>query len=297
MAANLEMNVASSDEMNVASAVPEVGGGGLAKRCATPCDMECEERIAHTDGVTTNPTVDCCDTLSGGTVIIESSGQHSDSAMDYTAVTERLNGSSDDDGDDSTSGAGSAAVDISFDKVQLSTPECQYHAEGVHTRKPVKRLASRTRKSPFCPIVELEDVDVDTNSADGKDTAIDGSSLEKTQWIPNFINACRDFIGLEYNFEHFCIHYAPIPRDHMAYYNKLDGGIYVMKYLELWDPLVDMERFFEPIDIVSIRVKYVKHLVFTSHNLMEDANALLADHETMVKRKWAPFKRAGWPFV
>lgn len=100
MAANLEMNVASSDEMNVASAVPEVGGGGLAKRCATPCHMECEERIAHTDGITTNPTVDCCDTLSGGTVIIESSGQHSDSAMDSTAVTERLNGSSDDDGDD-----------------------------------------------------------------------------------------------------------------------------------------------------------------------------------------------------
>lgn len=83
----------------------------------------------------------------------------------------------------------------------------------------------------------------------------------------------------------------------MAYYNKLDGGIYVMKYLELWDPLVDMERFFEPIDIVSIRVKYVKHLVFTSHNLMEDAKALLADHETMVKRKWAPFKRDGWPYV
>nr|CAB3461834.1 unnamed protein product [Digitaria exilis] len=264
MAANLEMNVASSDEMNVASAVPEVGGGGLAKS---------------------------------------------------TAVTERLNGSSDDDDNDLSqieikrmrlsdmvatsvianattggehkhvgekksacraSGAGSAAMEISFDKVQLSTPECQYHAE---------------------------DADGDTNSADGKDAAIDGSSLEKTQCAS--VGQLRKGQYIDVRVASFNspptvgsdgikTKQTPNANEDIAPQPQ-DQDVHVATQTE--DPTADSSSEPLPTDIVSIRVKYVKHLVFTSDNEMEDAKALLADHETMVKRKWDPFKRAGWPYV
>ena len=37
-----------------------------------------------------------------------------------------------------------------------------------------------------------------------------------------------------------CDNYAPVPKQDKDYWSKHDDGIFVMKYLELWDPYVNM---------------------------------------------------------
>ncbi|CAL4891926.1 unnamed protein product [Urochloa decumbens] len=81
--------------------------------------------------------------------------------------------------------------------------------------------------------------------------------------IPNFVKAWDEFIGYNCDFEQFVIHYAPVPKLDRKFQSMYDDGIFVMKYLEMWDPYVNMSK----------------------HNQMNDAKELLSNFDAMVKLK------------
>ena len=100
--------------------------------------------------------------------------------------------------------------------------------------------------------------------------------------IPNFLKAWDKFIGYNYDFEYFVIHYAPVPKQDREYWSKHDDGIFVMKFLELWDPYVNMMAQFQSSNINDIRVKYVSNMVFNKHNELNGAKELISNFEAMV---------------
>ncbi|WVZ81976.1 hypothetical protein U9M48_029299 [Paspalum notatum var. saurae] len=103
----------------------------------------------------------------------------------------------------------------------------------------------------------------------------------RSKIIRNFILAWDNFVGDDWNFEEFTIHYAPVPKQSMEFFAKHDDGIFVMKYLELWDAYINMMVQFAPNHISDIRVQYVHDLVFSRHNLLDGAKALLKNHNVM----------------
>lgn len=111
--------------------------------------------------------------------------------------------------------------------------------------------------------------------------------------IPNFVKAWDEFIGYNYEFEDFVIHYAPVPKQDIEYWSKHDDGIFVMKYLELWDPYMNMMVQFQPSSINDIRVKYVSEMIFNKHNEMNSAKELISNFEAMNNiRMFANFQPA-----
>jgi len=49
-------------------------------------------------------------------------------------------------------------------------------------------------------------------------------------------------MGDDIGFHDFVVHYADVPKQEITnFFYKEDDGIYVMKYLEIWDPLVNMK--------------------------------------------------------
>ena len=62
-----------------------------------------------------------------------------------------------------------------------------------------------------------------------------------------------------------------MPKQDIEYWSKHDDGIFVMKYLELWDPYIN-----------DIRVKYVSEMIFSKHNEMNSAKKLISNFEAMV---------------
>nr|CAB3446533.1 unnamed protein product [Digitaria exilis] len=60
-----------------------------------------------------------------------------------------------------------------------------------------------------------------------------------------------------------------------------DNGIFVMKFLELWDPYADMNSRFQAANVNDARIKYVREMVFTPHNRLNSAKDLLDNHIAM----------------
>ncbi|CAN6197192.1 unnamed protein product [Urochloa humidicola] len=90
--------------------------------------------------------------------------------------------------------------------------------------------------------------------------------------VPKFIDAWDKFIGSNCDFQDFVFHYAPVPQLDRQFWSKYDDGIFVMKYLELWDPCVKMMVQFQSSNINDIRVKYVSGMVFSDHNQLNSEN-------------------------
>ncbi|RLN40545.1 ribosomal large subunit pseudouridine synthase B [Panicum miliaceum] len=99
--------------------------------------------------------------------------------------------------------------------------------------------------------------------------------------IPNFLKAWDEFIGYNCHFEDFVLHYAPVPKQDKEFWSKHDDGIFVMKYLELWDPYVNMMVQFQSSNINDIRVKYVSEMIFSKHNEMKSAKELISNFDAM----------------
>ncbi|CAN6299099.1 unnamed protein product [Urochloa humidicola] len=112
----------------------------------------------------------------------------------------------------------------------------------------------------------------------------------RTIIIPNFVRAWDEFIGYDCDFEEFVIHYAPVPKQDRKFWSKYDDGIFVMKYLEMWDPYVNMMVQFSSSNINDIRVKLANEMVFSKHNKMNDAKQLLNNFDAMVKLKNSTLK-------
>ncbi|CAL4948916.1 unnamed protein product [Urochloa decumbens] len=101
--------------------------------------------------------------------------------------------------------------------------------------------------------------------------------------IPKFIEACNEFTSSDIDFQDFVIHYAQVPQLDRNFWSKFDDGIFVMKYMELWDPYVNMMVQFQSSNINDIRVKYVSDMVFSEHNKEASAKILIRDFPSMIK--------------
>ncbi|CAL4993461.1 unnamed protein product [Urochloa decumbens] len=100
--------------------------------------------------------------------------------------------------------------------------------------------------------------------------------------IPKFIEACNEFTSSDIDFQDFVIHYAQVPQLDKHFWSKFDDGIFVMKYMELWDPYVNMMVQFQSSNINDIRVKYVSDMVFSEYNKEASAKSLIRDFPSMV---------------
>ncbi|CAL4993095.1 unnamed protein product [Urochloa decumbens] len=103
--------------------------------------------------------------------------------------------------------------------------------------------------------------------------------------IPNFVKAWDEFICIDWDFDEFVIHHAPVPKHDMKYYSKYDDGIFVMKYMELWDPRVNMMQKFSSINIPDIRVQFMYSMVFSEHNSNTKAKNTVTNHKAMLQMK------------
>ena len=89
--------------------------------------------------------------------------------------------------------------------------------------------------------------------------------------IPNFLKSWDAFVGDDLGFKDFVKHYADVSKQEVnAFFCKEDDGIYVMKYLEIWDPLVNMKSIFTSSLIGNIRVQIVSRLVFSKYNNLSE---------------------------
>jgi len=103
--------------------------------------------------------------------------------------------------------------------------------------------------------------------------------------IPNFLRAWDHFIGIDWNFDEFVIHHAPVPKQNRKFFAKYDDGIFVMKYLETWDPCVNMKLQFSSSYISDIRIQYISSMVFIQHNSSHYAKTTLSNHKAMLELK------------
>jgi hypothetical protein len=49
-------------------------------------------------------------------------------------------------------------------------------------------------------------------------------------------------------------------------YGRVDCGVFVMKFMEIWKPFLDLRRFFSHEDILNIRIQYAIKLYFLGEN-------------------------------
>ena len=86
------------------------------------------------------------------------------------------------------------------------------------------------------------------------------------------------------------IHHAPVPKQKtkqdtkqdLKFFSKYDDGIFVMKYMEIWDPCVNMMVQFSSSNINDIRIQYVGSMVFSQHNSCHHGKATINNHKAMV---------------
>ena len=90
-------------------------------------------------------------------------------------------------------------------------------------------------------------------------------------------------MGDDPGFEDFVVHYVDVPKQEVnTFFCKEDDGIYVMKYLEIWDPLVNMKSIFTSSLIGNIRVQIVSRLVFSKYNSLSEVQKHVKDSGTFV---------------
>ncbi|KAE8800745.1 hypothetical protein D1007_23748 [Hordeum vulgare] len=95
----------------------------------------------------------------------------------------------------------------------------------------------------------------------GKDSNFHTSIREKM--IDNFINLWEIiFQTKEHNFRTFKRMYPHVPKQG----NENDCGIFVVKFMELWEPAMDLRKCFSQADITHIRIQYMNQLYFWSKN-------------------------------
>ncbi|KAL6623218.1 hypothetical protein ACP70R_033097 [Stipagrostis hirtigluma subsp. patula] len=109
----------------------------------------------------------------------------------------------------------------------------------------------------------------------------------RQQLIPNFVKAWDETIEESYPFDQFVIHYPKIPKQDIQdrYYCGNDSGILVMKYIELWDPYVNLLTKFTAHHVSNMRLLFVSEMVFSRFNLFELGKIMIGDHQRMVQEK------------
>jgi len=63
---------------------------------------------------------------------------------------------------------------------------------------------------------------------------------------------------------------------------RADSGVYVMKFLELCDPLVNVKDKFTNADVKNIIIKYVNDMIFQPFNDAQDGIQLLKTYDKEV---------------
>jgi hypothetical protein len=100
--------------------------------------------------------------------------------------------------------------------------------------------------------------------------------------IPNFIKAWDEFVGKDFNFEEFVIHYAPVPMQERRIFQKYDDEVFFMKFLETWDPRVNLVQKFSASHMADFRVLYINEMVFSPHNNNKKVVEVVRNHKAMV---------------
>lgn len=54
--------------------------------------------------------------------------------------------------------------------------------------------------------------------------------------------------------------------------------MFIMKFLEEWDPLVNLNTKFDQGDIANLRIKYVNDMIFDANNTAEQGLLILQSH-------------------
>ncbi|KQK18714.1 hypothetical protein BRADI_1g44245v3 [Brachypodium distachyon] len=85
--------------------------------------------------------------------------------------------------------------------------------------------------------------------------------------IKKFTQAWHDCGLPSQRFDEYGILYSRVPKQN----NGHDCGIFVMKFMEQWDPRNQPSCAFSKDDIPSIRVKICNEIMFSKHNVQEDA--------------------------
>ncbi|TVU27339.1 hypothetical protein EJB05_29942, partial [Eragrostis curvula] len=101
--------------------------------------------------------------------------------------------------------------------------------------------------------------------------------------IPNFLEAWDEFIKEPFIFDKFSYHYEnSIPKQERGdFFRAQHDGIFLMKYLELWDPCDNMLVKFTSRNILDIRLLYVVDMVLSKHNQLTDVKSLIEDYNTI----------------
>jgi hypothetical protein len=100
--------------------------------------------------------------------------------------------------------------------------------------------------------------------------------------IPNFIKAWDKFIGTDRKFDEFVIHHAPVPKQDLNFFKKYDDGVFTMKFLESWDPRVNLVQKFSSSHIGDIRIMYISDMVFSPHKNNKKAKGIVRNHQGVV---------------
>ncbi|TVU28662.1 hypothetical protein EJB05_20191, partial [Eragrostis curvula] len=105
--------------------------------------------------------------------------------------------------------------------------------------------------------------------------------------IPNFLEAWDEFIMEPFIFDKFSYHYENnLPKQERGeFFRAQHDGIFLMKYLELWDPCDNMLVKFTSRNILDIRLLYVVDMVLSKHNQLTDVNSLVEDYNTVLELK------------
>jgi hypothetical protein len=59
-------------------------------------------------------------------------------------------------------------------------------------------------------------------------------------------------------------------------FSRLDCGVFVMKFMEVWKPYIDLRTLFSDNDILNIRIQYAIKMYFLSDN--EADTSLVSDY-------------------
>ncbi|KAM0904449.1 hypothetical protein ACQ4PT_018006 [Festuca glaucescens] len=84
----------------------------------------------------------------------------------------------------------------------------------------------------------------------------------KNSLVDNFIHLWELIISEDHDFGNFKIMYPNVPKQ----LTVVDCGVFVMKFMEIWKPFLDLRRFFSHEDILNIRIQYAIKLFFHSDN-------------------------------
>uniref|UniRef100_A0A0Q3VRA7 Ubiquitin-like protease family profile domain-containing protein n=1 Tax=Setaria italica TaxID=4555 RepID=A0A0Q3VRA7_SETIT len=97
-----------------------------------------------------------------------------------------------------------------------------------------------------------------------------------------FLKAWDESIGIDWNFDEFVIHHAAVPKQDTKFFQKYDDGVFAMKFLELWDPRMNLMQKFSSGNIADIRVIYINDMIFSPHNSNKKGMDTISNHQAMV---------------